>query len=62
MRQTGQVGSVSWSGDSRYLIATAQDWAVWVWDLSKRTGEEGWCRSVEIGKMAYAGELSLTDQ
>ena len=58
---TGQVGGVSWSGDSKYLVSTAQDWGVWVWDLSKREGEAGWCREVEIGKMAYLAELSLAD-
>lgn len=57
----GQVGGVSWSGDSRYLVSTAQDWGVWVWDLAKREGEAGWCREVEIGKMAYLAELSLAD-
>lgn len=57
----GQVGGVSWSGDSRWLVSTAQDWGVWVWDLSKREGEGGWCREVSIGKMGYLAELSLAD-
>ena len=42
-------------------MSTAQDWGVWVWDLAKREGEEGWCREVGIGKMAYLAELSLAN-
>ncbi len=58
----GQVGGVSWSGDSRYLLTTsANDWSLRLWDLAKREGEAGWCRAVSVGKMCYGAEFSGVD-